>query len=215
MSSNFSANQYEGTFGSKRLLNWCPSKDFKERPSAHVGHTSFIVNSRGHLLPGVKKGITWPDFKGTWDLPTRIPANHIDPTARSKDGLRRLKLWGICPPEEGKSQSGRGSRNTDVGKKTSEDVPPPAADPSKEAEVRSESQSRSIAGSQGSQRHEPESAAQQNLQATQKDKPVSATEESQALISRVGSETQEIPESILGTPHRIIRYGATTVMNKE
>uniref|UniRef100_A0A3B5L076 Protein Flattop n=1 Tax=Xiphophorus couchianus TaxID=32473 RepID=A0A3B5L076_9TELE len=92
------------------------SKGFKERPSAHVGHTSFIVNSRGHLLPGVKKGITWPDFKGTWDLPTRIPAHHIDPTARSKDGLRRLKLWGICPPEEGKSESGRGSKNTDVGK---------------------------------------------------------------------------------------------------
>ncbi|XP_032417754.1 protein Flattop [Xiphophorus hellerii] len=214
MSSNFSANQYEGTFGSKRLQNWCTSKDFKERPSAHVGHTSFIVNSRGHLLPGVKKGITWPDFKGTWDLPTRIPAHHINPTARSKDGLRRLKLWGICAPEEGKSESGRGSRNTDVGKQTSEDAPEQAVDPSK---VRSESQNRSIAGSgsQGSQRREPGSPAQQNLQAAQKDKPTSATEKSPSLISRVGSETQDIPESILGTPHRIIRYTKANVMNKE
>ncbi|XP_054904399.1 protein Flattop [Poeciliopsis prolifica] len=215
MSSNFSANQFEGTFGSKRLQNWCKSKGFKERPSAHVGHSSFIVDSRGHLLPGVKKGITWPVFKGTWDLPARIPAHHIDPTARSKDGLRRLKLWGICPPEEGKSQSGRGSRDTDIGKKASEGAPQHAADPSKEAEVRSASQNRSVAGSgsQGSQRREPGSAAQQNLQATQ-DKPTSAAA-AETSQSRVGSGTQDIPESILQTPHRIIRYSAAGVMNKE
>ncbi|PWA33759.1 hypothetical protein CCH79_00019945, partial [Gambusia affinis] len=217
MSSNYSANQYEGTFGSKRLQNWCTSKGFKERPSAHVGHTSFIVNSRGHLLPTVKKGVTWPDFKGTWDLPTRIPANHINPTARSKDGLRRLKLWGICPPEEGKSQSGRGSRNTDVDKQTSEDAPQQAADPPKEAEVRSESQNRSVAGSgsQGSQRGEPGSPAQEDLQATQQDKPTSATEKSPPVTSRVGSDAQDIPESILETPHTMIRYTKATVMNKE
>uniref|UniRef100_A0A3B5L065 Protein Flattop n=1 Tax=Xiphophorus couchianus TaxID=32473 RepID=A0A3B5L065_9TELE len=99
---------------------WARKKTTKPK-LAHVGHTSFIVNSRGHLLPGVKVcALNYSpvlfSFEGTWDLPTRIPAHHIDPTARSKDGLRRLKLWGICPPEEGKSESGRGSKNTDVGK---------------------------------------------------------------------------------------------------
>ncbi|MEQ2255756.1 hypothetical protein ILYODFUR_017249 [Ilyodon furcidens] len=56
MSSSFSANQYDSAFKSKRLQNWCEAKSFKERPSKHVGHTSFVADSRGHLLPGVKVG---------------------------------------------------------------------------------------------------------------------------------------------------------------
>ncbi|XP_047217463.1 protein Flattop isoform X2 [Girardinichthys multiradiatus] len=115
MSSSFSANQYDSAFQSKRLQNWCEAKSFKERPSKHVGHTSFVADSRGHLLPGVKKGSAWPDFKGTWDLPSRIPAHHINKTARSAEGLIRLESWGFGQPKKGKSLSDRGSRITDVG----------------------------------------------------------------------------------------------------
>ncbi|XP_075902076.1 protein Flattop [Nelusetta ayraudi] len=98
MSSGFSANQYDKAFKSQRLQNWCVAKSFKERPTAQKGHTTFIANNKGHLLPGAaKKGSAWPDFKGTWDFPNRIPAHPINPTSRSAQGLGRLKSWGLDP----------------------------------------------------------------------------------------------------------------------
>uniref|UniRef100_A0A3P9MMU8 Protein Flattop n=2 Tax=Oryzias latipes TaxID=8090 RepID=A0A3P9MMU8_ORYLA len=112
MSSSFSANQYASAFISHRLQNWGETKPFKERPSARVGHTSFIADDRGHLLPGVKRSRAWPTFKGTWDLPAHIPAPHINPTARSEEGLSRLKSWGIWR-ETSKCQSVQHSRITD------------------------------------------------------------------------------------------------------
>uniref|UniRef100_A0A4W5LK59 Protein Flattop n=1 Tax=Hucho hucho TaxID=62062 RepID=A0A4W5LK59_9TELE len=62
------------------------------RPSAAEGHTIFIASDRGHLLPGVKakRGSAWPDFKGTWELPARLPPASINPTARSEEGRQRL-----------------------------------------------------------------------------------------------------------------------------
>ncbi|KAM4570990.1 protein Flattop [Fundulus diaphanus] len=116
MSSSFSANQYDSAFKSQRLQNWCQTKPVKERPRAHLGHTTFLADNRGHLLPGVKKGSAWPDFKGTWDLPARIPAHHINTTARSVNGLDRLQLWGLSPPQQDKSVSQRSHRSIDAGK---------------------------------------------------------------------------------------------------
>ncbi|XP_054465954.1 protein Flattop [Anoplopoma fimbria] len=105
--SMYSANQYDGAFKSQRLQNWCEPKHFKERPTEQEGHTTFIADNRGHLLPGViKRGKAWPDFKGTWDLPARIPARRINPTSRSAQGLNRLKSWGFDPQHSG-------SKNTD------------------------------------------------------------------------------------------------------
>ncbi|KAF1390916.1 hypothetical protein PFLUV_G00063070 [Perca fluviatilis] len=126
---SYSANQYDSAFKPRRLQNWCETnvKHFKERPTAHEGHTTFIADERGHLLPGVvKKGSAWTDFKGTWDLPARIPAHRINPTGRSVDGLNMLKSWGIDPQHTGKSQPHRGSKDTDrlqdVGQQNNEDV---------------------------------------------------------------------------------------------
>ncbi|KAM3617470.1 uncharacterized protein V6R79_006595 [Siganus canaliculatus] len=113
MSSNYSANQYDSAFRSKRLQNWCETKPTEEKPTAHRGHTTFIANDRGHLLPGVKKGSAWPDFKGTWDLPTRIPAHRIDPTGRSVEGLQRLKAWGFDTQKAGNSCLREGVQNID------------------------------------------------------------------------------------------------------
>ncbi|KAG9269600.1 protein Flattop [Astyanax mexicanus] len=93
MSSSYTANQYENAFKSHRLQSWTIPKDFKERPSAVEGHTGFIATDRGHLLPGVKRGSSWTSFQGTWDLPSRIPPVHINPTARSQEGQERLKTW--------------------------------------------------------------------------------------------------------------------------
>ncbi|CDR00325.1 unnamed protein product, partial [Oncorhynchus mykiss] len=92
MSSGYSANQYENAFNSQKLQNWTVPKHFKERPSAAEGHTIFIASDRGHLLPGVKakRGSAWPDFKGTWELPARLPPASINPTARSEEGRQRL-----------------------------------------------------------------------------------------------------------------------------
>ncbi|XP_063750285.1 protein Flattop [Eleginops maclovinus] len=111
---SYSANQYESAYKPQRLQNWGETaKDFKKRPTAQEGHTTFIANNRGHLLPGVvKHGSAWPDFKGTWDLPDRIPAQRINPTGRSVEGLSRLKSWGLDPEDTDTSQPHRCSRNT-------------------------------------------------------------------------------------------------------
>ncbi|XP_062314186.1 protein Flattop isoform X2 [Osmerus eperlanus] len=91
MSSSYSANQYENAYKAHRLQNWTVPKQFKERPSTAEAHTTFIADDRGHLLPGVKSGTAWSDFKGTWELPVRIhPPRPINPTARSLEGLARL-----------------------------------------------------------------------------------------------------------------------------
>uniref|UniRef100_A0A4W5LKW1 Protein Flattop n=1 Tax=Hucho hucho TaxID=62062 RepID=A0A4W5LKW1_9TELE len=77
---------------------------FKERPSAAEGHTIFIASDRGHLLPGVKRGSAWPDFKGTWELPARLPKPPpLQPqTARRKrirlDTLSLLSFPLLCYP---------------------------------------------------------------------------------------------------------------------
>ncbi|KAG7278439.1 hypothetical protein CRUP_038734 [Coryphaenoides rupestris] len=75
MSSNYSANQYESAYSSQRLQNWCVSK------------------------PGKQKGKSWPDFKGTWDLPARPhPCGTVNTTGRSVEGLRRLGALGSVEP---------------------------------------------------------------------------------------------------------------------
>ncbi|KAK1801739.1 hypothetical protein P4O66_022388, partial [Electrophorus voltai] len=103
------SSQYESAFKSHRLLNWTVPKQFKERPSAAEGHTTFIASDRGHLFPKVKvliefvlfhhlhlwqRGSSWPSFQGTWDLPSRIHPVKINPTARSLEGQERLRIWG-------------------------------------------------------------------------------------------------------------------------
>ncbi|XP_051914279.1 protein Flattop isoform X2 [Hippocampus zosterae] len=99
MSSNYSANQAS---------------------KARRGHTMFIADNRGHLLPGMaKRGSAWPDFKGTWDLPARIPVQRVNPTSRSVEGLERLKAWGLDPQPRGKSMPRRGSKNTNAAQEPS------------------------------------------------------------------------------------------------
>ncbi|KAG7477540.1 hypothetical protein MATL_G00070720 [Megalops atlanticus] len=94
MATNFSANQYESAFKAKSLQNWTVPKEYKERPSAAVGHTTFIATDRGHLLPGMKaKRGFQSTFVGTWDLPRRIAPVSINPTARSVEGQERLRSW--------------------------------------------------------------------------------------------------------------------------
>ncbi|KAM9828030.1 protein Flattop isoform 5-T5 [Syngnathus typhle] len=128
MSSNFSANQYNDAFKPQRLQNWCQPKQptkvmtalliclqtyHSKASTARQGRTTFIADNRGYLLPGKsKRGRAWPDFKGTWDLPARIPAQRINPTARSQEGLARLKAWGLDPQHVDKSGPLRGSKNT-------------------------------------------------------------------------------------------------------
>nr|XP_061802193.1 protein Flattop [Nerophis lumbriciformis] len=119
MSSRYSANQYDDAFKSKRLQNWCMTKPEFKAPTARKGCTKFVADNSGHLLPGVvKKGSVWPDFKGTWDLPARIPAHKINPTSRSAEGLQRLKAWGLDPDHKATSRPASSSKKTDGGKKT-------------------------------------------------------------------------------------------------
>ncbi|XP_055079273.1 protein Flattop [Periophthalmus magnuspinnatus] len=113
MSSGYSANQYENAFKSQRMQNWCQTKHFKERPSAKQGHTSFIVDDRGHLLPSKKRDSSWSDFKGTWELPSRIPAPSVCPTARSQQGLNRLKAWGFIESLPNMTPTPGGGRHTE------------------------------------------------------------------------------------------------------
>ncbi|KAM9351211.1 protein Flattop [Symphorus nematophorus] len=194
MSSSYSS-QYDSAFEPRRLQNWCGSKHH-QRPGARQGHTAFVANDRGHLLPGVKKaGSAWPDFKGTWDLPARIPPHSINPSGRSAEGLSRLRSWGLDPRHTGTSPPHRGSRDThrlqDVGEQTDVDVQQEGGAPSsaasqnlsvaggeRPASVNLDSQS-AVVGSVGQPAEE-----KQALQATGKDRPLSqrsAAEEEPAL----------------------------------
>ncbi|XP_077458619.1 protein Flattop [Stigmatopora argus] len=115
MSSRYSANQYDDAFNPKRLQNWCLTKPEFKAPTARKGSTKFVADSNGHLLPGtVKKGSAWPDFKGTWDLPARIPVQKINPTSRSVEGIKRLRAWGFDPDHVGTPGPPPGSKITDA-----------------------------------------------------------------------------------------------------
>ncbi|XP_047441215.1 protein Flattop [Mugil cephalus] len=201
MSSSYSANQYESAFKSQRLQNWCETKRLKERPSAQVGHTAFIADDRGHLLPGVvKRGSAWPDFKGTWDLPAGIPAHRINPTARSEEGLNRLRSWGFYPQHTDNSKSPRGSRSKErlrVSKQT-DDAPearPASQSPSEAARATSHSQDSqaAVAGS-GDEPVEDK----QTTEAAGKDGPQSRrspAEEEPTLTPAVGEVTPSRPDT--------------------
>ncbi|XP_077368098.1 protein Flattop [Festucalex cinctus] len=138
MSSSFTANQYDDAFRPQRLQNWCLAKQTNKAPTTLTGHTKFIADNKGYLLPGiVKKGSAWPDFKGTWDLPARIPAQRINPTSRSVEGLERLRAWGLDPEYTansgplGGSKSTRASRETSKQNSVSTSRPASAADSSR------------------------------------------------------------------------------------
>ncbi|XP_070767148.1 protein Flattop [Enoplosus armatus] len=218
MSSRYSANQYDSAFKSQRLQNWCESKHFNERPTAQEGHTTFIADDRGHLLPGVvKRGSAWPDFKGTWDLPARIPARRINSTGRSVEGLNRLKSWGLDPQHTGESQPHRGSKNTDrlqdVGEQTNVDVQQDGAAPSSAAEVRPASKNCPVTGGERTASQNQDSLAavvgsvgqpaeeKQVLQATGKDRPLSQCSAAEpATRPAAGEGTNSRPSTGKGRP---------------
>ncbi|KAI7794045.1 protein Flattop, partial [Triplophysa rosa] len=112
-STGYSANQYESAFKSQKLQNWTIPKHFKERPSAADGYTTFIVTDRGHLLPGVKTkmGSAWPSVQGTWDLPHHFSPVYVNPTARSQEGLDRLRT--LRKTKSATSQAPKASQNMD------------------------------------------------------------------------------------------------------
>ncbi|XP_029291116.1 protein Flattop [Cottoperca gobio] len=155
---SYSANQYDGAYKPSRLQNWCETtKRIKERPTARKGHTTFISDDRGHLLPGVvKRGSAWPDFKGTWDLPLHIPAHHVNPTGRSVAGLNRLKTWGLDPQDTGKSQPHKGSKNTDMLQDVGEQLNQTNGDVQKDGAALSAKETSQEAPSSSKQRHKDE-----------------------------------------------------------
>nr|XP_057908405.1 protein Flattop [Doryrhamphus excisus] len=121
MSFSFSANQYDDAFKPKRLQNWCKPKQItNQSPRAQKGHTTFVADNRGHLLPGVvKKGSAWPDFKGTWELPPCVPPRSINPTRPSAARSLDPQNTGTCePPRGSKNPDGR----HDAGKQSTVDV---------------------------------------------------------------------------------------------
>ncbi|XP_039459914.1 protein Flattop [Oreochromis aureus] len=203
MSSSYSANQYDSAFKPHRLQNWCETKHFRERPSAQVGHTTFIADNRGHLLPGVgKRGLAWPDFKGTWDLPARIPGQRINPTARSVEGLNRVKSWGLYPKNADMSQPHRGSKSTnrqkETGEQTSLKVSQDDATQSAAAEARPASQNWSITGSDRTTNQNQAGSQAATEQATGNDRlpsHCSAAEENSALNQAAGEKNHSRPDT--------------------
>ncbi|XP_030589692.1 protein Flattop [Archocentrus centrarchus] len=201
MSSSYSANQYDGAFKPHRLQNWCETKHFKERPTAHLGHTTFIADNRGHLLPGVgKRGSAWPDYKGTWNLPAHIPAQRINPTARSVEGLNRLKSWGMYPKHTDMSQPHRGSKSTNrmqtSGKALQDGVTPSAA-----AEAQTASQNHPETGSETTT-NQSQAGSQAAEQATE-DRLLTqcaAAEEQPALTPAAGEGIHSRPDTGEGRP---------------
>lgn len=93
MATNFSANQYENAFVSKRIQNWELPSNHRERPRSIKGSPKVIATDRGHLLPAYRSNNgSLSNFVGTWDLPKKLPGNRINvPTARSLEAFSRLQ----------------------------------------------------------------------------------------------------------------------------
>lgn len=93
MATNFSANQYENAFVSKRIQNWELPSNYRERPRSIKGSPKVIATDRGHLLPEYRSNNgALSNFVGTWDLPKKLPGNRINvPTARSQEAIKRLQ----------------------------------------------------------------------------------------------------------------------------
>lgn len=94
MSLRFSANQYDKAFEPLLLQNWEVPKLHRLRPRAFEGFTQIVANDRGHLLQGVKRSreSPWGTFVGTWDMPLKIPSNHMtNDTARTVEAMERLE----------------------------------------------------------------------------------------------------------------------------
>lgn len=75
MATNYSANQYDQEFSSKRLQMYeIPKKELSKNPSKRNKDITFVSDNKGHLLPGVAKstGNPFGDYVGTWDLPKTI-----------------------------------------------------------------------------------------------------------------------------------------------
>ncbi|XP_069382702.1 protein Flattop isoform X2 [Paralichthys olivaceus] len=191
MSSNYSANQYESSFRTDRHNNWCERKPFKQRGSA------------------------WPDFKGTWDLPSRIPACHINPTGRSVEGLYRLKSWGIDPQHTGTSQSHSCSKKSerlqDVSKQTNRDMQQDCATPSPTAEARPASQNCPVTGGESTtnQNQDSQAAVVGSVVQSDEDKPTGQAPGRERLESQCsaaedkpasGEETNSGPQTGRGRP---------------
>ncbi|XP_061649160.1 protein Flattop isoform X1 [Phyllopteryx taeniolatus] len=207
MSSSFSANQYDGAFKPQRLQNWCQPKQYNKVSRALSGSTMFVADNRGHLLPGMgKRGSAWPNFKGTWDLPARIPAQRINPTSRSVEGLKRLKAWGLDPQHTSNSEPQSGKRNTDAlqdaGKQNTKGVQQDGAVsaslPPSVAEVRPASHSRPISADRrtGNQSQDTQTAEVSSVSLPAEDRQnagdtVTSRPESQRAMSALKPMTRE------------------------
>ncbi|XP_053281579.1 protein Flattop [Pleuronectes platessa] len=178
-----------------------------QRPQAKTGQTTIIANDRGHLLPGVaKRGSAWPDFKGTWDLPSRIPACHINPTGRSMEGLNRLKSWGFYPQHTGRSQphscSRKSERLQNVSKQTNRDVQQDCVAPASTANACPASQNCPVAGGESAtdQNQDLQAAVvEQTAQAARSEKPLSQCSASEEKPG-AGEGTVSQPQTGRGRP---------------
>ncbi|XP_017114282.1 protein Flattop homolog isoform X1 [Drosophila elegans] len=73
MALNFSAQQFENRFESKRLNNWEYPRFSPPRPRGLQKNAKVLAAKNGHLLPGVKKeGNSFGQYRGTFALPLRI-----------------------------------------------------------------------------------------------------------------------------------------------
>ncbi|XP_054645147.1 protein Flattop [Dunckerocampus dactyliophorus] len=219
MSYSFSANQYDDAFKPKRLQNWCQAKQITKLPRAHKGHTTFVADNRGHLLPGlVKKGSAWPDFKGTWDLPARTPPRSINPTSSSVEGLNRLKACGLDPQHTGNCEPQGGSKNTDglqdAAKQSTGDVQQDDAvsTPLSTAESRPASQNRPISADYktGSQN--------QDMQADEASSVTLPAGEGQTagetVMSRPQSRRESALTSLAGRPNTGSTHSASPALSR-
>ncbi|KMZ08180.1 protein Flattop homolog [Drosophila simulans] len=73
MALNFSAQQFEGRFQSKRLNNWEYPRFSPPRPRGLHKNAKVVAAKNGHLLPEViKEGNSFGQYRGTYELPRRI-----------------------------------------------------------------------------------------------------------------------------------------------
>ncbi|XP_065348000.1 uncharacterized protein LOC135944756 [Cloeon dipterum] len=96
MACNFNSNQFEKAYKPKALGNWQVPVRKSERPKARTGHTEFIADHRGHLLPEVvstkRANRPWNCGPFTaWDYPKKITRSY----AKQMEAVssKRFSAW--------------------------------------------------------------------------------------------------------------------------
>ncbi|KAL7294718.1 hypothetical protein TKK_0012013 [Trichogramma kaykai] len=94
MSQFWHAHWAEDGFKPTKLRNWEVPRWHAQWPDNHTTSTQFQAHTNGRLFANVKRsGCPWGDYKGTWELPSKIDRKTAEELSRSTE--YKKAFWDI------------------------------------------------------------------------------------------------------------------------